>query len=41
MGTSRVTARRYLQYLADEHRAERSQRLGGSGRPEVTFRWRP
>lgn len=41
VGTSRVTARRYLQYLADEHRAERSQRLGGSGRPEVTFRWRP
>ena len=27
----RVTARRYLQYLADEGRAVRGQRLGGSG----------
>lgn len=40
VGTSRVTARRYLQYLADEGRVIRSQRLGGSGRPEVTFAWR-
>ena len=40
VGTSRVTARRYLQYLADEGRAARAQRLGGSGRPEVTFVWR-
>lgn len=41
VGTSRVTARRYLQYLADEGRVVRTQRLGGSGRPEVTFAWRP
>ena len=40
VGTSRVTARRYLQYLADEGRVARAQRLGGSGRPEVTFAWR-
>lgn len=40
VGTSRVTARRYLQYLAEEGRADRAQRLGGSGRPEVTFAWR-
>lgn len=40
LGMSRVTARRYLQYLADQGRAVRGQRLGGSGRPEVTFAWR-
>ncbi len=39
-GMSRVTARRYLQHLADAGSADRSQRLGGSGRPEITFRWR-
>ena len=40
LGMSRVTARRYLQYLADEGYAGRGQRVGGSGRPEVTFKWR-
>lgn len=39
LGTSRVTARRYLQYLADEGRVARSQRATGSGRPEVVFTW--
>ncbi|WIY82157.1 response regulator [Propionimicrobium sp. PCR01-08-3] len=39
LDTSRVTARRYLQYLADQGRAIRSQRTGGSGRPEVIFTW--
>ncbi|MGC5629176.1 response regulator [Georgenia sp. Z1344] len=39
VGVSRVTARRYLQYLADSGRAQRGQRLGGSGRPEVTYTW--
>lgn len=39
-GMSRVTARRYLQHLVDTGAAGRSQRLGGSGRPEVTFSWR-
>ena len=40
VGLSRVTARRYLQYLTEQGRALRSQRLGGSGRPEVLFTWR-
>lgn len=39
LDTSRVTARRYLQYLADQGRALRSQRVTGSGRPEVVFTW--
>ena len=40
VGLSRVTARRYLQYLTEQGRTVRSQRLGGSGRPEVLFTWR-
>ena len=40
IGASRVTARRYLEHLADEGLAERAQRYGGSGRPEVEYRWR-
>jgi len=39
-GTSRVTARRYLEHLADAGLAERSLRQGGSGRPEVEYTWR-
>ena len=39
IGTSRVTARRYLEYLAAEHVVERTVRYGGSGRPEVEYRW--
>ncbi|GAA1161363.1 response regulator [Nocardioides aquiterrae] len=39
-GTSRVTARRYLEHLADSGQAERRPRYGGSGRPEVEYRWR-
>ena len=39
-GTSRVTARRYLEHLADAGVAERSLRHGGSGRPEVEYVWR-
>ncbi|MEI2778823.1 MAG: response regulator [Tetrasphaera sp.] len=38
--TSRVTARRYLIYLTDAGRVARSQRTGGSGRPEITFVWK-
>lgn len=37
-GTSRVTARRYLEHLADAGRVERSPRYGGPGRPEVEYR---
>jgi response regulator of citrate/malate metabolism len=39
VGASRVTARRYLEYLAAERIVERSVRYGGSGRPEVEYRW--
>jgi len=38
-GSSRVTARRYLEHLADAGLAERSLRQGGSGRPEVEYCW--
>lgn len=40
IGASRVTARRYLEHLADQGLVERAQRYGGSGRPEVEYRWR-
>jgi response regulator of citrate/malate metabolism len=40
IGTSRITARRYLEYLADAGLAARSQRYGGAGRPETEYRWR-
>jgi response regulator of citrate/malate metabolism len=38
VGASRVTARRYLEYLADTGVAARSTRYGGTGRPEVEYR---
>jgi response regulator of citrate/malate metabolism len=38
-GTSRVTARRYLEHLADSGLAERQSRYGRAGRPEVEYRW--
>jgi response regulator of citrate/malate metabolism len=41
VGTSRVTARRYLEHLADQGLAARSLRYGASGgRPEVAYSWR-
>ncbi len=39
IGVSRVTARRYLEHLADARLAERDSRYGGAGRPEVEYRW--
>ncbi len=39
VSTSRVTARRYLEYLADVGLASRRPRYGGAGRPEVEYRW--
>jgi response regulator of citrate/malate metabolism len=39
MGASRVTARRYLEHLADAGRVYRSPRYGGPGRPEVEYRF--
>jgi len=38
-GMSRVTARRYLEHLADVGRARRVPRYGGQGRPEITYAW--
>jgi response regulator of citrate/malate metabolism len=40
VGASRVTARRYLEHLADTGQVDRQPRYGGSGRPEVEYRWR-
>lgn len=41
IGTSRVTARRYLEYLADASLAERATtHEGRAGRPEVRYSWR-
>ncbi|SDZ33167.1 Response regulator of citrate/malate metabolism [Micromonospora pattaloongensis] len=37
-GTSRVTARRYLEHLAETGRVVRAPRYGGPGRPEVEYR---
>jgi response regulator of citrate/malate metabolism len=39
VGTSRVTARRYLEHLADVGVADRRPRYGGTGRPEMEYRW--
>ncbi|MEU8820255.1 response regulator [Actinoplanes sp. NPDC048796] len=38
MGASRVTARRYLEHLADTGQVTRTPRYGGPGRPEVEYR---
>ncbi|MDA3643858.1 response regulator [Saccharopolyspora indica] len=38
-GVSRVTARRYLEYLVHNGMAERRPHYGGVGRPEMTYRW--
>ena len=40
VGVSRVTARRYLEHLADDGSVERRPRYGGTGRPEVAYGWR-
>lgn len=37
IGVSRVTARRYLEYLADNALAERRPHYGNVGRPEVRY----
>jgi response regulator of citrate/malate metabolism len=39
VGASRVTVRRYLEHLADAALVGRRARYGGSGRPEVEYRW--
>ncbi|MGY1748756.1 response regulator [Modestobacter sp. SYSU DS0511] len=40
VGVSRITARRYLEYLAETGVADRVPRYGGAGRPEHEYRWR-
>ncbi|MEH0108911.1 response regulator [Tersicoccus sp. MR15.9] len=40
-GISRVTARRYLEYLATVGRVEKEPRYGTPGRPEMGYRWHP
>jgi len=40
LGTSRVSARRYLEYLADENLAQVNLRYGGVGRPERRYSWK-
>lgn len=39
VGISRVTARRYLEHLADVGELTRSARYGTPGRPEKEYRW--
>jgi len=39
-GLSRVTARRYLEHLAEAGLVTRTPRYGGGGRPEVEYAWR-
>jgi len=39
VGASRVTARRYLEHLANSALVVRRSRYGGTGRPEVEYRW--
>jgi response regulator of citrate/malate metabolism len=41
LGMARVTARRYLEHLADQGLAERRPRYGAPGRPELAYRWSP
>ncbi|WP_018134132.1 response regulator [Acaricomes phytoseiuli] len=40
LGISRVTARRYLEYLADHGPVRSSPRYGSPGRPEHEYSWR-
>jgi response regulator of citrate/malate metabolism len=41
IGASRVTARRYLEYLVEAGLAERGARYGSAGRPQTEYRCRP
>jgi response regulator of citrate/malate metabolism len=39
VGVSRVTARRYAEFLCEGRLAVRRSRYAGAGRPEVEYRW--
>jgi response regulator of citrate/malate metabolism len=41
IGVARVTARRYLEVLADRGLAIRAPRYGSAGRPEHIYQWKP
>jgi response regulator of citrate/malate metabolism len=41
LGASRVTARRYLEYLVDAGLVVREARYGETGRPELQYMWQP
>jgi response regulator of citrate/malate metabolism len=41
LGASRITARRYLEHLAETGLAVRHHRYGDTGRPQVEYRSRP
>jgi response regulator of citrate/malate metabolism len=41
IGISRVSARRYLEFLTTQGQAEVSLRYGTTGRPERRYTWRP
>ena len=40
LGISRVSARRYLEHLADKGQVEVTLRYGEVGRPERRYAWR-
>lgn len=40
LGIARVTARRYLEHLAERGLVERTSRYGRAGRPEHSYLWR-
>ncbi|NDL55534.1 response regulator [Phytoactinopolyspora mesophila] len=39
LGTARVTARRYLEFLVEKGSVSREPRYGQTGRPEQLYRW--
>lgn len=39
LSISRITARRYLEYLTSTGQVEREPRYGAPGRPELEYRW--
>lgn len=41
LGMSRVSARRYLEHLADTGGVTRTARYGAPGRPQTEYRWGP
>ncbi|MGW4196568.1 response regulator [Streptomyces sp. NPDC005004] len=41
VGISRITARRYLEYLVESARAVRRPQYGQVGRPELMYHWLP